>query len=59
VSQGSVTACYAGAPGFYPGAPGADGHVALVQCVAGTERRVSVTRLDLRPLVYAAMGNST
>jgi DNA repair exonuclease SbcCD nuclease subunit len=59
VSQGSVTAYYAGAPGFYPGVPGADGHVALVQCVAGPERRVSVTRLDLRPLVYAAMGNST
>jgi DNA repair exonuclease SbcCD nuclease subunit len=58
VSQGSVTAYYSGAPGFYPGAPGADGHAALVQCVAGTQRRVSVTRLDLRPLVYAAMGNS-
>jgi DNA repair protein SbcD/Mre11 len=58
VSQGSVMAYYSGAPGFYPGAPGADGHVALVRCVAGTERRVSVTCIDLRPLVYAALGNS-
>jgi DNA repair exonuclease SbcCD nuclease subunit len=58
VSQGLVTAYYSGASGFYPGAQGADGHVALVQCVAGVERHVSVTRLDLRPLVYAAMGNT-
>ena len=58
VSQGSVTAYYSGAPGFFPGDGGADGHVALVRCVTGTERRVHVTRIDLRPLVYAAMGGT-
>jgi DNA repair protein SbcD/Mre11 len=55
VSQGPVTAYYAGAPGFFPGAYGADGHVALVQCEAGASRRVDVQRIDLRPLVNAAL----
>lgn len=55
VSQGPVTAYYSGAPSFFPGAPGADGHVALLHLTAGVERRVEVTRLDLRPLVDAAL----
>lgn len=56
VSQGSVTAYYSGAPGFFPGAQGADGYAALIQCEAGGPRRVAVRRIELRPLVYAAMG---
>jgi exonuclease SbcD len=59
VSQGPVAAVYAGAPSFYPGAPGADGHVALVHLRAGAERRVEVARIDLRPLVNAALGRAT
>jgi DNA repair protein SbcD/Mre11 len=55
VSQGAVTAYYAGAPGFYPGVPGADGHVALVRFEAGASRHVDVQRIDLRPLVNAAL----
>jgi exonuclease SbcD len=55
VSQGPVTAYYSGAPGFLPGAHGADGHVALVQFEAGTSRHVDVRRIDLRPLVTAAL----
>jgi len=55
VSQGPVTAYYSGAPGFFPGAPGADGHVALVQFEAGVSRQVNVRRIDLRPLVEAAL----
>ena len=55
VSQGPVTAYYSGAPGFFPGAPGADGHVALVQFEAGLSRQVKVRRIDLRPLVEAAL----
>jgi len=55
VSQGPVTAYYSGAPSFFPGTEGADGHVALLHFMAGAERRVDVTRLDLRPLVYAAL----
>jgi DNA repair exonuclease SbcCD nuclease subunit len=56
VSQGPVTAYYSGAPGFFPGAPGADGHVALVHFEAGESRQVDVRRIDLRPLVNAALG---
>ena len=56
VSQGSVTAYYSGAPGFFPQVQGGDGSVALVQCEGDERRRVAVTRLDLRPSVYAAMG---
>jgi DNA repair exonuclease SbcCD nuclease subunit len=55
VSQDAVTAYYSGAPGFYPGAPGADGHVALVQFEAGASRQVNVRRIDLRPLVDSAL----
>jgi DNA repair protein SbcD/Mre11 len=55
VSQGPVTAYYSGAPGFYPGVPGADGHVALVQFRAEASRQVAVRRIDLRPLVNAAL----
>ena len=55
VSQDQVTAYYSGAPGFFPGAPGADGHVALVQFEAGLSRQVKVQRIDLRPLVEAAL----
>jgi DNA repair protein SbcD/Mre11 len=55
VSQGAVTAYYSGAPGFFPGAPGADGHVALVQLEAGASRQVEVRPIDLRPLVNAAI----
>jgi DNA repair protein SbcD/Mre11 len=55
VSQGAVTAYYSGAPAFYPGVPGADGHVALVQFEAGASRHVDVRRIDLRPLVNAAL----
>ena len=55
VSQGPVTAYYSGAPGFFPGVHGADGHVALVQFEAGTSRHVDVRRIDLRPLVNAAL----
>ena len=55
VSQGAVTAYYAGAPGFFPGVQGADGHVALVQCEAGESRHIDVRRIDLRPMVNAAL----
>jgi DNA repair exonuclease SbcCD nuclease subunit len=55
VSQGSVTAYYSGAPGFVPGAHGADGHVALVEFETAASRRVGVRRLDLRPLVNAML----
>jgi DNA repair protein SbcD/Mre11 len=55
VSQATVKAFYSGAPGFLPGAQGADGYVALVQCEVGAEQRVDVTRLDMRPLVLAAL----
>ena len=55
VSQGAVTAYYSGAPGFFPGAYGADGHVALVQLEAEASKRVDVRRIDLRPLVIAAL----
>jgi DNA repair exonuclease SbcCD nuclease subunit len=58
VSQGAVTAQYSGAPSFFPGAQGADGHVALVHFSSGVERRVEVSRLDLRPLVGAALEQS-
>jgi DNA repair exonuclease SbcCD nuclease subunit len=54
VSQGQVTAYYSGAPGFLPGAPGADGYVALVQFEAEVSPRVNVRRIDLRPRVNAA-----
>jgi DNA repair exonuclease SbcCD nuclease subunit len=59
VSQGPVTAYYSGAPSFFPGAPGADGHVALLHLTTGVERRVEVTRLDLRQLVAAALEGNT
>jgi DNA repair exonuclease SbcCD nuclease subunit len=55
VSQGAVTAYYSGAPGFFPEAHGADGHVALVQFEAGASPPVGVRRIDLRPLVNAAL----
>jgi exonuclease SbcD len=55
VSQGPVTAYYSGAPGFFPGAQGRDGHVALVQFEAGASKRVDVRRVDLRPMVNAAL----
>jgi DNA repair protein SbcD/Mre11 len=55
VSQGPVTAYYSGAPGFFPGAHGADGHVALIQFEAGASRCLDVRRIDLRPLVNAAI----
>jgi exonuclease SbcD len=55
VSQGPVTAYYSGAPSFFPGAHGADGHVAVVQFEPGASRRVDVQRIDLRPLVNAAL----
>lgn len=55
VSQGSVTAYFSGAPSFYPGAQGADGHVALVQLNPASASRVDVSRIDLRPLVNAAL----
>jgi DNA repair protein SbcD/Mre11 len=55
VSQATVKAFYSGAPGFLPGTQGADGHVALVQCEVGVERRIDVTQVDLRPLVLAAL----
>jgi exonuclease SbcD len=55
VSQGAVTAYYSGAPGFFPGAPGADGHVALVRFEAEALPQVNVQRIDLRPLVNAAL----
>jgi DNA repair protein SbcD/Mre11 len=55
VSQGPVTAYYSGAPSFFPGAPGADGHVALVHFEAGESRHVDARRIDLRPLVFAAL----
>jgi DNA repair protein SbcD/Mre11 len=55
VSQGPVTAYYSGAPGFFPGAQGGDGHVALVQFEAGASKRVDVRRIDLRTLVNAAL----
>jgi DNA repair protein SbcD/Mre11 len=55
VSQGAVTAYYSGAPGFFPGAHGADGYVALVQFEAGASRPADVRRVDLRPLVNAAL----
>jgi exonuclease SbcD len=55
VSQGPVAAYYSGAPSFFPGAEGADGHVALLHLTAELERRVDVRRFDLRPLVSAAL----
>jgi exonuclease SbcD len=55
VSQGPVTAYFSGAPSFYPGAQGADGHVALVQFDPASASRVEVSRIDLRPLVNAAL----
>jgi len=55
VSQGEVTAYFSGAPSFFPGAPGADGYAALVRCDAGALRPVTVRRIDLRPLVAAAL----
>jgi DNA repair protein SbcD/Mre11 len=55
VSQGPVTAYFSGAPGFFPGAQGADGYAALVQFQAGGSQRVDVRRIDLRPLVGAAI----
>jgi exonuclease SbcD len=55
VSQGTVKAFYAGAPGFLPGAQGADGYVALIRGEVGGERRLDVTRIDVRPLVLAAL----
>jgi exonuclease SbcD len=55
VSQGPVTAYFSGAPSFYPGAQGADGHVALVQFDPASASRVGVSRIDLRPLVNAAL----
>jgi exonuclease SbcD len=55
VSQGPVTAYYSGAPGFFPGVHGADGHVALVQFDPREAPRVAVRRIDLRPLVNAAL----
>ena len=55
VSQGPVAAYYSGAPVFFPGAHGADGHVALVRFEAGASKRVDVQRIDLRPLVNAAL----
>jgi DNA repair exonuclease SbcCD nuclease subunit len=59
VSQDSVTAYFSGAPGFYPGAQGADGHVALVQLDPVASSRVDVKRIDLRPLVNAALEQQT
>ncbi len=59
VSQGSVTAYYSGAPGFFPGAQGADGHVALVQFDPGASPCVGVRRIDLRPMVNAALEQQT
>jgi DNA repair exonuclease SbcCD nuclease subunit len=59
VSQGAVTAYYAGATGFFPGVQGADGHVALVELETGASRRVGVRRIDLRPLVEAALAQSS
>ena len=55
VSQGPVAAYYSGAPGFFPGVQGADGYVALVQLEAGESRLIDVQRIDLRPLVNAAL----
>jgi exonuclease SbcD len=55
VSQESVTAYFSGAPSFYPGVQGADGHVALVQFDAGAASPVEVRRIDLRPIVYRAL----
>jgi len=55
VSQGSVTAFYSGAPGFPHDAQGADGYVALIRYGAQESRPVAVERIDLRPLVHAAM----
>ena len=55
VSQGSVTAYYSGAPGFLPGAQGADGYVALVRFDPGLSPGVDVRRIDLRPIVNAAL----
>jgi exonuclease SbcD len=55
VSQGAVTAYYSGAPGFFPGVQGADGHVALVQFEAGVLRHIDVRRIDLRRMVNAAL----
>jgi DNA repair exonuclease SbcCD nuclease subunit len=59
VSQAAVTAYYAGAPGFFPGSPGADGHVALVHFVAEATPQVGVRRIDLRPLVESALATHT
>jgi DNA repair exonuclease SbcCD nuclease subunit len=55
VSQAGVTAYYAGAPGFFPGAQGADGHAVLVHGTSAEGRRIEVTPIDLRPRVYAAL----
>jgi DNA repair exonuclease SbcCD nuclease subunit len=55
VSQTPVKAFYSGAPAFVPGVQGLDGHVALIQCETGMERRIDVTRIDLRPFVLAAL----
>ena len=55
VSQGPVTAYFSGAPGFYPGAQGSDGHVALVQFDPAAAATVDVKRIDLRPIVNAAL----
>jgi exonuclease SbcD len=55
VSQATVKAFFSGAPGFSPGAQGNDGYVALIQCEAGVERLIDVTRVDLRPFVLAAL----
>lgn len=57
VSQGAVTAYFSGAPSFYHGAQGADGHVALVQFDAEAVLPVDVRRFDLRPIVYKALGH--
>jgi DNA repair protein SbcD/Mre11 len=55
VSQARVKAFFSGAPGFFPGAQGNDGYVALIECEPGLERRIDVTRVNLRPLVLAAL----
>ena len=55
VSQTPVKAFYSGAPAFVPGVQGHDGYVALIRCETGMERRIDVTRVDLRPFVLAAL----
>ena len=49
------TAFFCRITGFFPGAPGADGHVALVQFEAGVSRQMNVRRIDLRTPVEAAL----